>query len=372
MSKPAARIGDMTAHGGTITIGQPTVLIGGMPAARVGDMHVCPMVNPGVPPPPHVGGPVAMGSSGVLIGGMPAARMGDMATCAGPPDSIVMGCFTVLIGEVGSGAAGGGGGGGSSAAAAQASAATAQFDNNEATTKEEDWVEFEFVDEAGLPVSGVPYAFEDPDGNVSEGTLRMDGTARRDALSDGQCQVVLMEVSQAQWSKDTAKVGDEVKMTAKVDGFDDGTEALFQIFKRDASGPDVVVDEVTAQVQGTKVEATWTYTRGEEEREVTVPDEGASGVQTTQAYAAPQYYFEAIVEGYRARSGLLYYEDQIDIAVQDDEGNPLAGEDYILYVSNGAVRRGTLNGQGRLQEDNIPAGFCHACFPNLPNVEAGR
>ena len=98
MSKPAARMGDMTAHGGSIVVGLPTVLIGGQPAARLGDMHVCPMVTPGVPPIPHVGGPITLGSATVLIGGQPAARMGDMATCVGPPDTIAAGCPTVLIG----------------------------------------------------------------------------------------------------------------------------------------------------------------------------------------------------------------------------------------------------------------------------------
>jgi len=98
MSKPAARLGDPTAHGGAITVGFPQVLIGGQPAARLGDMHMCPMVTPGLPPIPHVGGPIMMGSATVLIGGQPAARMGDMATCVGPPDSIVAGCPTVLIG----------------------------------------------------------------------------------------------------------------------------------------------------------------------------------------------------------------------------------------------------------------------------------
>jgi|TARA_R110002096_G_scaffold117213_5_gene254039 uncharacterized Zn-binding protein involved in type VI secretion len=69
----------------------------GMPAARITDMHVCPMVNPGGAP--HVGGPILPpGEATVLIGGMPAARVGDMATCAGPPDSIVAGSSTVFIG----------------------------------------------------------------------------------------------------------------------------------------------------------------------------------------------------------------------------------------------------------------------------------
>jgi uncharacterized Zn-binding protein involved in type VI secretion len=98
MSKPAARMGDPTAHGGTIVAGFPTVLIGGQPAARMTDMHICPMVTPGTPPVPHVGGPVTLGSATVLIGNLPAARMGDMATCVGPPDTIASGCMTVLIG----------------------------------------------------------------------------------------------------------------------------------------------------------------------------------------------------------------------------------------------------------------------------------
>jgi len=67
-------------------------------AARVGDMHVCPMVTPGVPPIPHVGGPISKGAPTVFIGGMPAARVGDMCVCVGPPDAIALGSFKVLIG----------------------------------------------------------------------------------------------------------------------------------------------------------------------------------------------------------------------------------------------------------------------------------
>ncbi len=107
------------------------------PAARVGDLHVCPMVTGVVP---HVGGPILPPCAPTVITGyMPQARMGDMATCVGPPDVIVkgsptvlvsnmmaarigdmtahggiitLGCMTVLIGEAGGGGGGGGGAGG--------------------------------------------------------------------------------------------------------------------------------------------------------------------------------------------------------------------------------------------------------------------
>lgn len=66
------------------------------PAARLTDMHVCPMTTG---PVPHVGGPITgPGVPTVLVGGMPAAVVGDMLVCTGPPDVIVKGSATVLVG----------------------------------------------------------------------------------------------------------------------------------------------------------------------------------------------------------------------------------------------------------------------------------
>jgi uncharacterized Zn-binding protein involved in type VI secretion len=70
------------------------------PASRITDMHVCPMVTPGLPPIPHVGGPITgPGVPTVLIGGLPASVIGDTCVCVGPPDSIVKGSATVMIGS---------------------------------------------------------------------------------------------------------------------------------------------------------------------------------------------------------------------------------------------------------------------------------
>ncbi len=90
---PAARVTDPTGHPGMISgPGVPNVLIGGLPAAVLGDMHACAMPPLAGPHPPT---PIAKGSATVLIGGRPAARMGDLTGCGAP---IIMGLPTVLIG----------------------------------------------------------------------------------------------------------------------------------------------------------------------------------------------------------------------------------------------------------------------------------
>ena len=100
MGMPACRITDSTAHGGIVVLGFPTVLIGYMPASRIGDMHICPTVTGVVP---HVGGPFVLGSFTVLVGNMPQSRVTDMLVCVGPPDVAIMGEPTVLVGMVGMG-----------------------------------------------------------------------------------------------------------------------------------------------------------------------------------------------------------------------------------------------------------------------------
>jgi len=98
MGMPAARLGDTTSHGTPLGPGPgcPTVLIVSQPAWRVGaDTHLCPLTT-GVQA--DVGGVVAVGSTTVMIGGMFAARQGDIVVEAGPPNAIAAGAPTVLIG----------------------------------------------------------------------------------------------------------------------------------------------------------------------------------------------------------------------------------------------------------------------------------
>ena len=210
----------------------------GKPAARIGDMHVCPMVTPGVPPIPHVGGAiVGPGAPTVMIGSMPAAVMGDMAICVGPPSTIILGSMGVMIGGkpaarmgdmtahggsivlglptvmIGEMCPGGGGGGGASVEGVGASAAPAvkmainnvikklganamaaamnamslangassgdaeveRIEKNDVTTQ------YTLVDEAEKGVEGVDYEIETPDGQKHKG--KTDGSGKTITLS---------------------------------------------------------------------------------------------------------------------------------------------------------------------------------------------
>jgi len=198
MGKPAARITDMHVcpmfdgskpHvGGPISgPSAPTVLIGGMPAAVAGDLCVC-------TGPPDT---ILMGSTGVFICGKPAARMGDMTAHGG---SIILGCPTVLIGETG----GGGGSAGSAGAGASASTASGAADaantsalaqaaaNGDETaerTDEEDYTaQYTLQDDEGNGVGNMRYQIRTPDGTIHEGTTDANGqTETISGRTTGEC-----------------------------------------------------------------------------------------------------------------------------------------------------------------------------------------
>ncbi len=222
----------------------------GKPAARVGDMHVCPMVTPGVPPIPHVGGPILPpGVPTVLIGGMPAAVSGGMATCVGPPDSIVLGSMGVMIGgmpaaRMGDTCAHGGtivmglptvrigemmpgappvafaapglpgtpGMGTSKGASEDESAQVkamktaasrgapfcemcSQAQKAEAASSgsgkqsKKSFLEIDLKDDEGKPVAGEQYRIELPDGTIKEGVTGIDGKARVEGVDPGTAKV---------------------------------------------------------------------------------------------------------------------------------------------------------------------------------------
>lgn len=218
----------------------------GKPAARVGDMHVCPMQTPAVVPIPHVGGPLLPpGVPTVLIGGMPAAVMGNMATCVGPPDSVVLGSTGVMIGgrpaaRMGDMCAHGGtiaigfptvligetmpgappvvvvvpkvkpikevtAQVGVMQAAAKRGTPFCEIcekAKQEAQKKAEEktgWVEIEVVDDDGNKIIGEKYEIELPDGSKRKGVTDSKGQIRVENIDDGNCKITFPEIDADEW-----------------------------------------------------------------------------------------------------------------------------------------------------------------------------
>jgi uncharacterized Zn-binding protein involved in type VI secretion len=346
MGQPAARVGDPTMHGGTITgPGAPNVMIGGIPAARVGDMHVCPMVNPAPVPPPHVGGPIQMGSMTVKIGGMQAARQGDMCVCSGPPDSIAMGCPTVLIGD----GAGGGGGAG------QGGTAELIRDKTKAGQVEEGhYLDVTFLDKGGFPICGIGYEMKGPDSALTKGAV--SGQIRKQGVEKGNFDITLQAIYGAKWSKDAAKVGDTIKLTAKTSGIQSGEKAACEVFVRDSNYADQLLETLETTVNNDAIEVEWVFQ----------VDEKYIKIQTDKEekprYSAPAFYFLVKSANLLSRSGLLRFEDYLELKLKDDQGAPLANKKFRLYLSNGEIRDGQLDGSGYAKVDKIPPGNVRVSF----------
>lgn len=349
--KPAARVGDPTAHGGTISgPGCATVLIGGMPACVMGDQHVCPMQTPGTPPIPHVGGPIIATGVLVLIGGKPAATVGDTAICTGPPATIVNGCATVLIGAGG----GGGGGAGSGGSAKSTSDSTAGTE-----TQETHFIDVKFKDKSGKPITGVQYKVKTPDGKTSEGNLA--GQIKRSGLPEGSTDIELRSIVKAAWSAKEARNGDKVKMQVEAVGMSSGAKADFEIWKKDIGKAEAMVGEIKdISVSGGKAEAEWTYDFGEE-------DFDEDDVQA-DAYSAPQFFFIVRMEGVQQRSGMLDYKDFIELELTDEEDKPVANAGYRVYMPNGEVKKGKLDGNGYAKVENIRPGKVRVEFDDEDEV----
>ena len=323
MSQPAARLGDMTAHGGVVTTGNPTVLINGQPAATVGDLHACPLCSPG----PHVGGPVLLGAPTVLIGGRPAARVGDTCACAAPaPDVIVSGSPNVLIG-----AASGAGTAAATAAAASAASASVRPGTPGTGTSARPlspWVGVGYADPSGRPVAGWAYHAEGG-ADARDGAVGTGGQVWCDGLAGGGAvDVGLVGVYGCRWERAEARVGEPVGMSARCAGVEDGAFAAFEVY-RVATDPGGAVERALVwtrlgEVAGGRVEALEPFVE---------PDEPVEDEAT-----AVWYEVEAVVEHvHRARGGALRLRDDIALRVLDEEGEPVRDLPHEVRVAVGEV-----------------------------------
>lgn len=355
---PAARMTDQTAHGGVVMGGFPMVLIEGMPAARITDMHTCPMCDG---PKPHVGGPIVKGSMGVLIGNMPAARVMDQCTCVGPPDMIIKGATKVLIGD---GAAGGGGGsgsgGGGSAQGVELSMETSTvgesaFESSEQEeTVEDHFLDVQFTDNAGNLVTDCQYSMTDPNSNESGGIL--GGSVSGTGVEPGNYDIGLHAIVSANWSTNRAKVGETVTMTAEVAGIEDGSKARLEIWIHDPNYATRMLQFTETEVSGGKIEGDWKIEMNESLIEIIEQKEKLG------QFSSPSYYFIVSSRNFTKRSGMLLVTDDVEITLKDKDGNAVPDKKYKVYLPTGEVRQGRLDGSGYAKETDVPAGRVRVAF----------
>lgn len=330
-------------------------------AARVGDLHNCPLSTG---PTPHVGGPILPGGEPtVLIGGVPAARAGDMATCTGPADVIVKGSSTVLIGGmpaarqgdltshggvialgcptvvIGDGTGSGGGGGAPASSQDQAGEGP-------------HFVEFRLLGEADRPVAGENYSLELPDGTVRRGQLDIEGRARIEGLVEaGTCQLRFPRRDATLWGPD-----------AEVAAFGQGEDVPED-------------DEIQPVAEGDHADGTWHTTRRGEDLFTIAADAGRDWS------ALWDHPANEGLRRLRGRPNLLFAGDRVfvpdradrveeiacdqshDFRLREAEvplrmqlranGRILRNQPFRLFLG-GDVITGNLDGEGRL-DTKVPA-----------------
>ncbi len=376
MGKPAARLGDSTAHGGVITSGAPTVFIGGKPAARVGDAHTCPMQTPAPAPVPHVGGPiVSPGTPTVLICGQPAACVGDIATCTGPPDTIIPpGCPTVMIGVGGAASLGLGLGGMTDANSTSAATGDKDIDTEadslekapglkeEQEDPEEHYLDFRFVDKGGKPIYGLQYAVTSPSENRQTGYLSC--RIKKTGIEEGTYKVSLQAIINTAWGCKKARNGEPVDMIVETTGVENGVPVTFVVLERTPNrSPRTVRTVSDVPIEDGKAKATWSF---KWERDI---DDRPGTEDKPARYSSPDYFFQVHVADMKAYSPMLDYKDYVAIELRDENNDPVPEAEYRLYLANGEIRTGKLDRNGYKREENVTPGSYRAEFIETAETE---
>jgi len=382
MGKPAARMGD-TANTCNDPADMPvgkviaasTVLINKMPAAKQNDQivgvdtHIIMIPTPGGPVPtplphPFAGMITSACSTSVKIMGMPAATVDSMADnmpphipqggpFQKPPTNkakIIMGSPDVFIGN-------GGGGGGGGASGEKKSDAKAEAKEVE----EGHYLDAKFVDKGGKPIMGVNYDVKGPSNGSMNGPLT--GQVKKTGVKGGSYEIALRAITKVEWSKTKAKVGDKLKLSAQLAGFESGVTAEFLVCARDAKSADKQIIGLTAETGKDKVEVDWVFEYGKGEGS---PDLGRTKLKK---YSRPSFYFIVDAGGIRQRSGLLQLADDLELELYDENGNPIKEEEYEVYSSDGKVSKGKLDKGGKATIKDVPAGKNRVVYPKLEGAK---
>ncbi len=185
-----------------------------------------------------------------------------------------------------------------------------------------------------------------------------------DGESDRIPVVPMIKVNNMSWGASEARRGDTLTLSAFVDGVRDNEEVIITIYEYDQDSVHDKITELSATVMNGRFEIEWEYQYYEDTDEIPTQEEldeyGGS-------YNPPEYFFTVKVEdeefGLNQESELLVFKDWIEIELLDENGDPVAGAEYILCLADGTKIEGTLDGDGLAREEDIPPGWYWIFFP---------
>jgi hypothetical protein len=168
-----------------------------------------------------------------------------------------------------------------------------------------------------------------------------------------------IKITNFAWDKSEARRGDELTLSADVEGLPDQTEVTVVIYEYDTDGAHDKTAELPTKVSGKKVELLWAYEYHEDTDEV--PDQEEMQ-KYGGSYQPPEYFFTIRVDeaefGVEQESGLLKFKDWIELECIDPFGEPAANAEYVLTLPDGTEKKGELDGDGRAIVEGVPPGPC--------------
>ena len=168
----------------------------------------------------------------------------------------------------------------------------------------------------------------------------------------------LIKISNLRWSKNEAKRGDILKLTADVKGVYDGAEATIEIFEHDDDGAHDLVVSFPVLVKSQKLKAEWEFQYVEDTDDIPTHEESEKG------YKNPEYFFRVSIGGVSEDSGLLKFQDWVEIQLMDAEQNPIPNEDYKIIFADGQEKSGKLDEKGKAVLKDLPPGGYKIIFQN--------
>jgi hypothetical protein len=159
------------------------------------------------------------------------------------------------------------------------------------------------------------------------------------------------------WGQEQARRGDRLTLSARIRNIPNRTDVAVRIYEYDRDGVHDLITELETQVRDGRVEVVWEYEYHEDTDELPTDEELQ---EYGESYNPPEYFFTIFVDGFELgleqESGLLVFQDYLELEMVDGNGAPLAGRDYTLHLPDGSTRDGTLDDQGRAREEDIPPG----------------